>query len=73
VSEELLTVTEVANILRVDTTTVRRWVKGGALEAIVLPHVHTRQAYRIRRKAIDQLLGTSDSRQPTGDDAAHLF
>ena len=29
---ELLTVSEVAKILRVDDTTVRRWVKQGALE-----------------------------------------
>ncbi len=44
---DLLTVSEVARILRVDDTTVRRWVKQGALEAIVLPHVNERQAYRM--------------------------
>lgn len=53
---ELLTVAEVARILRVDDTTVRRWVKNGALEAIVLPHVRDRQAYRIRRDTLDKLL-----------------
>jgi excisionase family DNA binding protein len=54
---ELLTVSEVADILRVDDTTVRRWVKQGALEAVVLPHVHERQAYRIKRETLDKMLG----------------
>lgn len=54
---ELLTVSEVAEILRVDDTTVRRWVKQGALEAVVLPHVHERQAYRIKRETLDKMLG----------------
>jgi excisionase family DNA binding protein len=54
---DLLTVSEVARILRVDDTTVRRWVKQGALEAIVLPHVNERQAYRIKRETLDKLLG----------------
>ena len=56
--ESLLTVHEVATQLRVDDTTVRRWVKQGALEAIVLPHVNERQAYRIRRETLEKLLGT---------------
>lgn len=48
---DLLTVSEVARILRVDDTTVRRWVKAGALEAVVLPHVNARQAsYSTSRK-----------------------
>lgn len=54
---DLLTVSEVAQILRVDATTVRRWVKQGALEAVVLPHVNTRQAYRIRRETLEKVLG----------------
>lgn len=54
---ELLTVSEVARILRVDDTTVRRWVKLGVLEAVVLPHVHERQAYRIKRETLDRMLG----------------
>lgn len=54
--EELLTVPEVARILRVDDTTVRRWVKTGALQAVILPHLSARQAYRIRRKTLDALL-----------------
>ena len=35
--EELLTVREVARRLRVDDTTVRRWIKHGTLEAVSLP------------------------------------
>jgi len=54
---ELLTVAEVARILRVDGTTVRRWVKQGVLEAIVLPHVNERQAYRIHRETLNKVLG----------------
>ncbi|GHO95900.1 hypothetical protein KSF_059480 [Reticulibacter mediterranei] len=53
---DLLTVSEVAQILRVDETTVRRWVKIGALEAVVLPHVNKRQAYRIKKETLDKLL-----------------
>jgi len=40
---DLLTVAEVAQILRVDDTTVRRWIKQGVLDAVVLPHIHERQ------------------------------
>ncbi len=54
---ELLTVAEVAEILRVDDTTVRRWVKQGVLEAVILPHVSERQAYRIKRATLNTLLG----------------
>lgn len=54
--EELMTVHEVASILRVDDTTVRRWVKSGALEAVTLPHASKRRAHRIRRSTLDELL-----------------
>lgn len=54
--DDLLTVAEVARILRVDNTTVRRWVKQGSLEAIVLPHVNMRQVYRIKRETLDRVL-----------------
>lgn len=57
--EELLTVREVARRLRVDDTTVRRWIKSGALEAITLPHRGKRQAYRIKKSTLDQLLSSS--------------
>lgn len=55
-NEELLTVHEVAQQLRVDDTTVRRWIKNGVLEAIALPHRGLRQAYRIRKATLDALL-----------------
>jgi len=53
---DLLTVREVARQVRVDDTTVRRWIKNGALEAVSLPHVGKRCAYRVRRSVIDALL-----------------
>lgn len=53
---KLLTVSEVASHLRVDDTTVRRWIKSGALEAIVLPHGGRRQAYRVKQSTLDVLL-----------------
>jgi excisionase family DNA binding protein len=54
---ELLTISEVARVLRVDDTTVRRWIKQGALEAVVLPHTEARRAYRIKREILDKVLG----------------
>jgi excisionase family DNA binding protein len=57
---ELLTVAEVARILRVDGTTIRRWVKIGALEAVVLPHLNKRQQYRIARATLDKVVGKSE-------------
>lgn len=57
-TDELLTVSEVARRLRVDDTTVRRWIKSGVLEAITLPHKGKRQAYRVKKSTIDKLLKT---------------
>jgi len=54
---ELLTVSEVARILRVDETTVRRWAKQGSMEAVILPHVGKRQALRIKRVTLEKVLG----------------
>lgn len=54
--EELLTVREVARRLRVDDTTVRRWIKSGALEAVTLPHKGKRQAYRVKSSTMNKLL-----------------
>lgn len=54
--DELLTVHEVARRLRVDDTTVRRWIKNGALEAVTLPHSGKRQAYRVKKSTMDKLL-----------------
>jgi excisionase family DNA binding protein len=55
---ELLTVSEVAKALRVHEVTVRRWVKQGTLEAVVLPHPKTRQIYRVTRATLDGILAT---------------
>lgn len=52
---DLLTVHEVARYLRVDDTTVRRWIKSNALNAITLPHRGKRQGYRVRKETIDEL------------------
>ncbi len=57
--ETLYTVGEVAKRLRVDTTTVRRWISIGVLDAVILPHLGKRQAYRIRERTLDKLLQTS--------------
>jgi excisionase family DNA binding protein len=54
--DELLTVSEVASRLRVDDTTVRRWIKSGTLAAISLPHKGKRQAYRVKKTTLDELL-----------------
>ncbi|WP_052888227.1 MULTISPECIES: helix-turn-helix domain-containing protein [Thermogemmatispora] len=55
---ELLTVSEVAKRLRVDDTTVRRWIKTGALQAITLPHKGKREVYRVKKNTLDELLNT---------------
>jgi excisionase family DNA binding protein len=55
-SDELLTVREIAQALRVDDTTVRRWIKNGVLEAVALPHAGKRCAYRIKRGTLDTLM-----------------
>ena len=53
----LLTVGEVARQLRVDLTTVRRWIKQGTLEAVTLPHRGKRKAYRIKQATLNKLMG----------------
>lgn len=54
--DALLTIREVARILRVDDTTVRRWIVAGALDAVTLPHLGKRSGYRVRRRTIDAML-----------------
>jgi len=61
--EELLTAQEVARRLRVDETTVRRWVNNGALEAIKFPPRSGRQLYRVRKSVLDALLEQGENRQ----------
>ncbi len=53
----LLTVGEIATLLRVDQTTVRRWIHNGSLPAIELPKRASRTIYRVKQSEIDKLLG----------------
>lgn len=55
--KDLLTVKEVSNILRVNDSTLRRWIKNGAMYAVILPHLSGRRGYRIKRETLDALLG----------------
>jgi len=59
---DLMTVHEVAQTLRCDDTTIRRWIKLGILDAISLPHRGLRTAYRIRRSTLQALLATTVQR-----------
>lgn len=52
----LLTPREVADLLRVETTTVRRWIKIGALASVALPCTGRQHAYRVQRSTIDAIL-----------------
>jgi excisionase family DNA binding protein len=54
--DDLLTVEEVARQLRVDVTTVRRWITNGSLHAIRLPSPGKRQVYRIKQSMLDAIL-----------------
>jgi excisionase family DNA binding protein len=56
--DDLMTVHEVAVELRVDDTTVRRWIKSGALKAVMLPHTNKRHAYRVKRSTLLNVLNT---------------
>lgn len=58
-NDDLLTVHQVAQILRVDDTTVRRWIVQKSLDAVSLPHRNKRVMYRIRRTTIEAMLHTS--------------
>jgi excisionase family DNA binding protein len=58
-TNDLLTVREVSRALRVDDTTVRRWIKNSVLEAIALPHRGKRQAYRVKSTVLDALLANT--------------
>lgn len=56
-SYALLTIEEVADALRVDPTTVRRWIKRGILDAVKLPQVGGNTSYRIKRQTLNRVLG----------------
>jgi len=54
---ELLTVTEVAEVLRVHPATVRRWAREGVLTATDTPG----RSLRFRREDIERLLVAGDA------------
>jgi excisionase family DNA binding protein len=53
VMERLLTVPEVAEILGVTEETVRRWLRDGRLEGMLLSR---RAGWRVRSEAVDRML-----------------
>lgn len=57
--DQLMTVTEVAQRLRLDATTIRRYIKSGLMDAIALPHRGKRQAYRIKSATLSALLANT--------------
>lgn len=58
---EFMTVRELANLLRVNETTVRRWIGHGNLEALLLPGTGKHKTYRIPRSSIEQMINQSQS------------
>lgn len=58
-ADDLLTIHEVARRLRVDDTTVRRWINNGVLDAVTLPHLGKRRGYRVKKTTLDSLLSSS--------------
>lgn len=63
VSPELLTVAEVARILRWDVTTVRRHISNGVIPAwavVFLPHQGKRASYRLKRTWLENMLASNE-------------
>lgn len=58
----LLTLHQVAMTLQVDDTTVRRWIKNGALEAVTLPTTPNakRQSYRVKPETMQRLINPEE-------------
>ncbi|MGA2453642.1 MAG: helix-turn-helix domain-containing protein [Solirubrobacteraceae bacterium] len=56
-SQELLTVEQVAEEMKVTSQTIRNWIKSGLLPAILVKHL-----YRIRREDLDALLSPERGR-----------
>ena len=54
--DKLLKIQDVAELLLVDSTTVRRWILTGVLDAVLLPCVGSRRHFRIKQSTIKQLL-----------------
>jgi DNA-binding transcriptional MerR regulator len=60
---ELLTIPEVAHMLRVKPATVRRWIKSDVLQAIILPHSgHRRTEIRVRLDIVQAILASKISK-----------
>jgi excisionase family DNA binding protein len=59
--EKLLTPKQVAKILNVDETTIRRWIKEGYIEAVKLPGSGSRKYHRIRKSTVDTILNQGKS------------
>ncbi len=55
---ELYTVREAANILKVSQRTVRNWINLGILDAIKIGRSCQHDHWRIRKSAIDAILGS---------------
>jgi excisionase family DNA binding protein len=56
-SQEILTVEEIAEELRLTPQTIRNWIKSGALPAVQVKHV-----YRVKREDIDNMLSQQQGR-----------
>jgi excisionase family DNA binding protein len=61
--EKLFTVRQVARILQVDDTTIRKWIKNGEIEAILLPGGRLKKRYRIRKSTVDAILNQGRERE----------
>jgi len=64
---DLLTVATLSKELRVDETTVRRWIKNRILEAVSLPHAGKREIYRVKRQTLKKLLVTTSEERSKGE------
>jgi excisionase family DNA binding protein len=56
-SQEILTVDEIAEELRLTSQTIRNWIKSGLLPAAQVRHV-----YRVRREDLDAMLSQQQGR-----------
>lgn len=54
--DELLTIREVAEMLRVDDTTVRRWIQQQTIAALTIRTGKRHHLYRIPRAALNAIL-----------------
>jgi excisionase family DNA binding protein len=60
---ELMTVAQVAELLRVNKQTVRNWIIAGAL-----PAMHIGRRVRIKTADLDRILATAASKRPSAED-----